>query len=58
LVRAQTEEALAHARAAGCPVIVALSKCDMPNADPARVKNELLARGLTLEEAGGNVLVR
>ena len=55
---AQTEEALAHARAAGCPVIVALSKCDMPNADPARVKGELLARGLMLEEAGGSVLVR
>ena len=57
-MHAKTEEALAHARAAGCPVIVALSKCDMPNADPGRVRNELLARGLLLEEAGGNVLVR
>lgn len=36
---------------------MALSKCDMPNADPARVKNELLARGVMLEEAGGNVMV-
>lgn len=54
---AQTEEALAHARAAGCPIIVALTKCDMPGAEPSRVKNQLLGLGLQLEEAGGNVMV-
>ena len=54
----QTKEALSHAQAAGCPIILALTKCDMPGADPARVKGQLLAAGLLLEEAGGSVLVR
>lgn len=54
----QTLEALSHARAAGCPIILALTKCDMPNANVGRVKNQLLSEGLLLEEAGGNVLVR
>ena len=51
-------EALAHAQAAGCPIVLALTKCDMPNANVSRVKNQLLSEGLLLEEAGGNVLVR
>ena len=54
----QTREALSHAQAAGCPIILALTKCDMPGADPARVKSQLLSAGLLLEEAGGTVLVR
>ena len=54
----QTKEALQHAQQAGCPIILALTKCDMPSADPARVKAQLLSAGLLLEEAGGNVLVR
>ena len=54
----QTREALSHAQAAGCPIILALTKCDMPGADPARVKGQLLSAGLLLEEAGGTVLVR
>ena len=54
----QTLEALSHARAAGCPIILALTKCDMPNANVSRVKNQLLSEGLLLEEAGGSVLVR
>ncbi len=53
----QTEEAIAHARAAECPIIVALTKCDMPGAEPSRVKNQLLGLGLQLEEAGGNTMV-
>ena len=54
----QTREALSHAQAAGCPIILALTKCDMPGADPARVKGQLLSAGLLLEEAGGTVLVQ
>ncbi len=57
LAALQTEEALAHARAAGVPIIVALTKCDMPGADPARVKGQLLGLGLELEDSGGNVQV-
>ena len=49
---AQTKEALAHALASGCPIVVALTKCDLPGAQPARVRRELLAEGLELEEAG------
>ena len=57
-VMPQTREAISHARAAGCPIVVAITKCDMPNANPARVRNQLLAEGLELEEAGGNVQAR
>ena len=39
---AQTIEAINHAKAAGCPVIVAVNKCDKPDADPQRVRNDLL----------------
>ncbi|KAL6778548.1 MIF2 [Auxenochlorella protothecoides x Auxenochlorella symbiontica] len=56
-VMPQTREALAHARAAGCPVVVALTKCDVPGAAPARVRAALLSLGLELEEAGGTVQV-
>ena len=54
-VMPQTREALAHARAAGCPIIVALSKCDVPGAEPARVRAQLAREGLELEENGGDV---
>lgn len=53
----QTKEALAHALAAECPIVVALTKCDLPGAEPARVRRELMAEGLELEEAGGDVQV-
>jgi translation initiation factor IF-2 len=43
-VMPQTREALAHARAAGCPIVVALTKCDLPNARPAEVEAQLLVR--------------
>ncbi|CAL5229022.1 g12268 [Coccomyxa viridis] len=55
-VMPQTREALQHAQQAGCPIILALTKCDMPGADPERVKMQLLSAGLLLEEAGGNVM--
>ena len=46
---------MSHARAAGCPLVVAITKCDAPNAEPQRVRQQLLAEGLELEEAGGTV---
>lgn len=54
----QTLEALSHARASGCPIVVAITKCDKPAADPARVRQQLIGRGVELEEVGGNVQVR
>jgi translation initiation factor IF-2 len=37
--------------------VVAITKCDAPNADPPRVRQQLIARGLELEEVGGSVQV-
>ena len=54
-VMPQTKEALAHAQAAGCPIVVAITKCDVPAADPEKVKRQLLAAGLLLEGFGGTV---
>lgn len=54
-VMPQTREALAHAKAAGCPIVVAITKCDLPNARPDHVEQQLLAEGLELESAGGTV---
>ncbi|MGC6519564.1 MAG: translation initiation factor IF-2, partial [Candidatus Puniceispirillaceae bacterium] len=55
-VMAQTIEAINHAKAAGCPVIVAVNKCDKPEADPKRVRNDLLQHEIITEEYGGDVL--
>ena len=53
-VMPQTEEAIAHARAANVPIIVAINKIDKPDAQPERVKRQLSDRGLIPEEwAGG-----
>jgi translation initiation factor IF-2 len=54
-VMPQTREALAHARAAGCPLVVALTKCDLAAADPARVRAQLAREGLLLEGGEGSV---
>jgi translation initiation factor IF-2 len=53
-IMAQTEEAISHAKAAGVPIVVAINKMDKPNADPLRVKNELMQFGLVTEEFGGD----
>ncbi|MCC7193989.1 MAG: translation initiation factor IF-2 [Gemmatimonadaceae bacterium] len=55
-VMPQTIEAISHARNAGVPIIVAINKIDLPAANPAKVKQELLAHNVVLEEFGGQVL--
>ena len=52
----QTLEAIDHARAAGVPIVVAISKVDLPDANPDRVKQQLVEQGLTVEEYGGDVI--
>lgn len=55
-VMPQTVEAINHARAADVPIIVAINKMDLPNADKEKVKRELLRQNIVLEEYGGNVM--
>ena len=56
-VMPQTREAIAHARAAGVPMIVALNKMDKPNANPERVKQQLADQGLVPDEWDGDTMV-
>ena len=56
-VMPQTREALAHARAASVPIVVALNKIDRSNANPERVKQELSDLGLVPDEWDGDTLV-
>ncbi len=53
-VMPQTKEAITHARAAGVPLIVAINKIDKENADPDRVKNELVQEEVIPEDLGGD----
>lgn len=55
-IKAQTVEAINHAKAAEVPMIVAINKIDKPEADPARVKNELLAHEVVSDDMGGDVM--
>jgi translation initiation factor IF-2 len=52
----QTVEAIRHAKAAQVPIIVAVNKIDRPDANPDRVRQELLQHELVVEELGGEVL--
>ena len=52
----QTIEAIHHAKAAGVPVIVAINKMDRPDANPQRVRTDLLQHELVVEEMGGEIL--
>jgi translation initiation factor IF-2 len=55
-VMPQTDEAIEHARAAGVPIVVALNKIDVPNANPDRVLGQLSERGLVPEAYGGETV--
>jgi translation initiation factor IF-2 len=55
-VMPQTIEAIHHARAAGVPIIVAINKIDKPDADPNRVRTELLQHEVFVESMGGETL--
>jgi translation initiation factor IF-2 len=55
-VMPQTTEAISHAKNAGVPMIVAVNKIDLPGADPARIKQDLLQRGVVVEDFGGQTL--
>ncbi len=55
-VKPQTEEAIAHAKAAGCPIIVAVNKIDKPTANIDRVKEELSHYDLLCEDWGGDTI--
>ncbi|MBY0281331.1 MAG: translation initiation factor IF-2 [Alphaproteobacteria bacterium] len=52
----QTLEAINHATAAKVPMVVAINKMDKPEANPDKVRNELLQHGIVLEEYGGEVM--
>ncbi|SHL24979.1 translation initiation factor IF-2 [Roseibium suaedae] len=55
-VKPQTKEAIAHAKAADVPIIVAINKMDKPAADPNRVRTELLNDSIVVEAMGGDVI--
>jgi translation initiation factor IF-2 len=55
-VMPQTLEALAHAKAARVPIIVAVNKCDHPNANPMKVRQQLQEKGLVPDDWGGDTL--
>lgn len=56
-VRPQTNEAIAHAKAAGVPIIIAINKIDKDGSNPDRVMQELSQAGLMPEEWGGDILM-
>jgi translation initiation factor IF-2 len=55
MVMPQTKEAIQHARNANVQIIVAINKCDLPNANPERIKTQLAEEGVQVEDWGGNV---
>lgn len=55
-VMPQTLEAISHARAAGVPIVVAITKIDKPEANPERIRQQLAEAGLVAEEWGGDTI--
>ena len=56
-VKPQTIESIKHAKAAKVPIVVAINKCDLPEADPQKIKNQLLEYELIAEELSGDTLM-
>ena len=56
-VKPQTVESIKHAKAANVPIVVAINKCDLPEADPQKVKNQLLEYELIAEDLSGDTLM-
>ena len=56
-VKPQTVESIKHAKAAKVPIVVAINKCDLPDADPQKIKNQLLEHELIAEELSGDILM-
>ncbi len=56
-VKPQTIESINHARAAKVPIVVAINKCDLPEADPKKIKNQLLEHELIAEDLSGDTLM-
>ncbi len=56
-VKPQTVESIKHAKAANVPIVVAINKCDLPEADPQKIKNQLLEHELIAEELSGDTLM-
>ena len=55
-LKPQTIESIAHAKAANVPIIVAINKMDLPNADPEKVRQDLLTHEIIVEKLSGEVL--
>ena len=56
-VKPQTIESIKHAKAANVPIVVAINKCDLPDSEPQKIKNQLLEHELIAEELSGEVLM-
>jgi translation initiation factor IF-2 len=56
-VKPQTVESIKHAKAAKVPIVVAINKCDLPEADPLKIKNQLLEYELIAEDLSGDTLM-
>ena len=56
-VKPQTIESIKHAKAANVPIVVAINKCDLPDADPQKIKNQLLEYELVAEDLSGDTLM-
>ena len=56
-VKPQTVESIKHAKAANVPIVVAINKCDLPEADPKKIKNQLLEYELIAEDLSGDTLM-
>ncbi len=54
-VMPQTKEAISHAKSANVPIIVAINKCDKPESNPQKIKEQLLSEEIIVEELSGDI---